>query len=112
MLFSILISAGLLTSGLCTGSVESVADTLHGVTVTADKGVVVSRRDTLSASNSYSVSDILLQSSAIHVGDNGGYAGLKTVSLRGLGSAHTSVYVDGVRVGNVIVADNTYLEIV
>lgn len=101
MLFSILISAGLLTSGLCTGSVESVADTLHGVTITADKGVVVSRRDTLSASNSFSVSDILLQSSAIHVGDNGGYAGLKTVSLRGLGSAHTSVYVDGVRVGNV-----------
>ena len=100
MLFTILISAGLLSQGLYSGSLEPVADTLHSVTVTADKGVVVSRRDTLSASGSFTVSDILLQSPGLHVGDNGGYAGLKTVNLRGMGSAHTSVYVDGVKVGN------------
>ncbi len=100
MLFSILISASLLSSGLHSGFVEPVMDTLHCVTVTADKGVVVSRKDTLSASNSFTVSDILQQSPGIHLGDNGGYAGLKTVSLRGLGSAHTAVYVDGVKVGN------------
>ena len=100
MLLSILVSAGLLSSGLHSGSVEPVADTLHSVTLTADKGVVVSRKDTLFAFSSFSVSDILQQSPGLHVGDNGGYAGLKTVSLRGMGSAHTSVYVDGVKVGN------------
>lgn len=35
------------------------------------------------------------------LGDNGGLAGLKTVSLRGMGSPHTAVYIDGVKVGNV-----------
>ena len=100
MLLSILVSAGLLSSGLHLGSLQPVADTLHSVTLTADKGVVVSRKDTLSTSGSFSVSDILQQSPGLHVGDNGGYAGLKTVSLRGMGSAHTSVYVDGVKVGN------------
>ena len=101
MLLSILVSAGLLSSGLPHGSLEPVTDTLHSVTVTVDKGVVISRKDTLSAANSFSVSDVLLRSPGLHVGDNGGYAGLKTVSLRGMGSAHTSVYLDGVRVGNV-----------
>ncbi len=101
MLTSILISAGLLISGLPSGSYEPVIDTLHAVTVTADKGVTVSRKDTLKVGNPISVSDVLLQSPGLHVGDNGGLAGLKTVSLRGLGSAHTSVYIDGVKVGNV-----------
>ena len=101
MLLSILVSAGLLSSGLHSGSLQPVSDTLHSVTLTADKGVVVSRKDTLSTSGSFSVSDILQQSPGLHIGDNGGYAGLKTVSLRGMGSAHTSVYVDGVKVGNV-----------
>lgn len=88
-------------SGLPSGSDEPVLDTLHAVTVTADKGVTVSRSDTLRVTNSFAASDILLQSPSFHVGDNGGAAGLKTVSLRGLGSAHTAVYIDGVRVGNV-----------
>ncbi len=101
MLLSVLISAGLLSSGLHLCSVEPVSDTLNSVTVTADKGVVVSRKDTLSVSDPFSVSDILRQSPGIHIGDNGGYSGLKTVSLRGLGSAHTYIYIDGVRVGNV-----------
>ena len=57
--------------------------------------------DTLSIGNSCSVSDALLLSSGFHVGDNGGLAGLKSLSLRGMGSAHTAVYLDGLRVGNV-----------
>ena len=101
MLSTILLSAGLLVSDLPAGFEEPVLDSLHAVTVTADKGLTVSRTDTLKVGNSFSVSDILLQSSGFHVGDNGGSAGLKTVSLRGLGSAHTAVYVDGLRVGNV-----------
>ena len=101
MLSSILLSAVLLVAGLPSGSLEPVHDTLHAVTVTADKGVTISRADTLHVGNSSSVSEVLLQGSGFHVGDNGGAAGLKTVSLRGLGSAHTSIYLDGVRVGNV-----------
>lgn len=101
MLYSILLSAGLLSSGLLTGIEVPAVDSLQAVVITADRGVVVSRTDTLSISNSFIVSDVLLQSPGLHVGDNGGVAGLKTVSLRGMGSAHTTVYVDGVRVGNV-----------
>ena len=101
MLLSIIVSAGLLSSGLPSGSYEPATDTLDSVMITVDKGVVISRKDTLSASNSFSLSDILQKSPSLHVGDNGGYAGLKTVSLRGMGSAHTAVYLDGVRVGNV-----------
>ena len=91
----------LVASLLSAGFSQPVADTLDSVTVTADKGVVVSKKDTLSVSNSFSISDVLQQSPGLYLGDNGGYAGLKTVSLRGMGSAHTSVYIDGVRVGNV-----------
>lgn len=107
MLFSIL-SAGLISLGLSAagslGSAEPMpapVDSLDAATVTADKGVIVSRVDMLSADNALTVSDVLNLSSGLHVGDNGGLSGLKSVSLRGLGSAHTSIYVDGVRVGNV-----------
>ena len=101
MFSTLILSAGLLLSGLPSGSYEPVSDTLHAVSVTADKGVVVSRIDTLSVTNSFTSSDVLLQSAGLHVGDNGGAAGLKTVSLRGFGSAHTAIYLDGVRIGNV-----------
>ena len=101
MLTTILLSAGLLSCGLPSGLEEPVLDSLHAVTITADKGLTVSRKDTLDVGNVHSISEILLKSSAVHVGDNGGYAGLKTVSLRGFGSAHTAIYVDGLRVGNV-----------
>lgn len=101
MLLSLILSAGLLFEVPSAGTEIPVSDSLHAVTVTADKGVVVSRRDTLSLNHSFSVSDILQHSTSLHVGDNGGAAGLKTVSLRGMGSAHTAIYVDGVRVGNV-----------
>ena len=101
MLTTILLSAGLLSCGLPCGLEEPVLDSLHAVTITADKGLTVSRKDTLDVGNVHSVSEILLKSSAVHVGDNGGHAGLKTVSLRGFGSAHTAIYVDGLRVGNV-----------
>ena len=93
--------AGLMMFGLHPGYEEPALDTLSAVTVTAEKGVTVSRMDTLAVTNPFSVSDVLIQSPGFYVGDNGGSAGLKTVSLRGFGSAHTAIYVDGVRVGNV-----------
>ena len=93
--------AGLLSAGLSGGIDEPSVDTLQVAVVTADKGVVVSRADTLRSAGSFTVSEVLQKSPSLHVGDNGGLAGLKTVSLRGMGSAHTAVYIDGVRVGNV-----------
>ena len=80
--------------GLPVGTDVPVTDSLHAVTVTADRGVVVSRTDTLSVSDRFSISDVINSNPSLHLGDNGGYAGLKTVSLRGMGSAHTSVYID------------------
>ena len=100
MLFSIL-SAGLISLGLSAEPMMEPADSLSAATVTADKGVIVSRVDHLATEHARTISDVLNLSSGLHVGDNGGLSGLKTVSLRGLGSAHTSIYVDGVRVGNV-----------
>lgn len=100
MLFSILLSAGLTFSGLTPDPYGPVLDSLDAVTVTAEKGVTVSRTDTVSVRNSISLAQTLQQGSSFHVSDNGGASGLKTVSLRGMGSAHTAVYVDGVRVGN------------
>ena len=80
---------------------EQPSDTLHAVTVTADKGVVISRTDTLHITNTSDITGELHQVPGLQLGDYGGFAGLKTVSLRGMGSPHTAVYVDGVRVGNV-----------
>ena len=82
-------------------SAEQPSDTLHAVTVTADKGVVISRTDTLHITNTFDITGELHQVPGLQLGDYGGFAGLKTVSLRGMGSPHTAVYVDGVRVGNV-----------
>lgn len=101
MLLSFFLLAGLSGADLPSGFSEPIIDSLHAVTVTADRGVVVSRADTLDIGSSISITDVLHQSTSLYVGDNGGHAGLKTVSLRGLGSAHTSVYIDGVKVGNV-----------
>ena len=82
-------------------SAEQPSDTLHAVTVTADKGVVISRTDTLHITNTFDITGELHQVPGLQLGDYGGFAGLKTVSLRGMGSPHTAVYVDGVRVSNV-----------
>lgn len=101
MLLSLLISAGLLLADRSADFAEQPSDTLHAVTVTADKGVVISRTDTIHIQNTFDVSGALHQVPGLQLGDYGGYAGLKTLSLRGMGSPHTAIYVDGVRVGNV-----------
>ena len=92
MLFSLFAAAALLAAQ---------PDTLQAVTVVADRGVVVSRTDTVLIQSGMDVSGALLQLPGLTVGDYGGAAGLKSVSLRGFGSAHTAIYLDGVRVGNV-----------
>lgn len=93
MLFSLLVAAGL--------SLSPAADTLQAVTVVADRGVVVSRTDTVFVQSHQDVSATLQYFPGLYVGDYGGLSGLKSASLRGLGSAHTAIYVDGIRMGNV-----------
>ena len=91
--YTILLVAGLL-------SVDA-PDTLQTAVVVADKGMIVSKSDTVRISNQTNITEALSSIPALYVGDMGGAAGLKTVNLRGLGSSHTAVYVDGVRISNV-----------
>ena len=92
LLFSLLLAAGLL--------VAETPDTLQAVTIVADKGVVVSRTDTLTLHADGTAAQALLRVPGLSISDYGGLAGLKSVSLRGLGTAHTDIYLDGVRVSN------------
>lgn len=94
MLLSTVLSAALLLGA-------ETLDTLQGVTVVADRGVVVSRTDTIRVQSNSSIEDLIYSLPGLGLGDYGGAAGLKSVSLRGLGSAQTAIYIDGVRVGNV-----------
>ena len=91
-LTSLLFAAGLL--------VAETPDTLQAVTIVADKGVVVSRTDTLVLRTGGTAAETLLRIPGLGLSDYGGLAGLKSISLRGLGSAHTDIYLDGVRVSN------------
>lgn len=92
MLFSFLTAAVLMAAQ---------PDTLQAVTVVADRGVVVSRTDTVKINSTLNVATTLQTLPGLYVGDYGGFSGLKSASLRGFGSSHTAIYVDGVRVGNV-----------
>lgn len=87
----------LLVTGLLAAD---VSDTLMTAVVVADKGMVVSHTDTVLISNQVNVTEALSSIPALYVGDMGGPAGLKTVNLRGLGSTHTAIYFDGVRVND------------
>ena len=78
-----------------------VQDTLVSSAIIAERKVIVSRKDTIMNSPGLDVVELLREAPGLYVGDCGGLASLKTVSFRGLGSAHTSVFLDGVRVGNV-----------
>lgn len=82
-------------------SAAAKTDTIPTAVAIADRGLVVTKTDTIRVEQGETVSDALRRNAGLFIGDNGGAAGLKTVSIRGLGSAHTSIYVDGVRVGNV-----------
>lgn len=94
MLFSILLLAGL-------NPIPNVDNVLDEVIVSAEKGVIVNRQDTLSTDGVLSITDLLLKSPSLQISDYGGAAGLKNVSLRGFGSAHTTIYIDGIRMTNV-----------
>lgn len=50
--------------------------------------------------NSFSVADALRYFSGVQLKNYGGVGGLKTVNVRSLGSNHTTVFYDGVQMGN------------
>ena len=79
-----------------------ITDTLEVSTVIAEKGFTVSREDTVSLKGLLRTEDALMKIPGLLVNDMGGPGGLKTVSLRGLGSAQTAIFIDGVRVGNLM----------
>lgn len=92
MLYSILLLAVGLNPTQNVGHEENV---LEEVVVSAEKGIIVNRQDTLSTDGVLSITDLLLKSPSLQISDYGGAAGLKNVSLRGFGSAHTTIYIDG-----------------
>ncbi|QDO93983.1 TonB-dependent receptor [Formosa sediminum] len=56
--------------------------------------------ETLTQLNSLSVADAIRFFSGVQLKDYGGVGGLKTVNIRSMGSQHTAVFYDGVRLGN------------
>jgi outer membrane cobalamin receptor len=54
----------------------------------------------LEALNTFSVADAIRYFSGVQLKDYGGVGGLKTVDIRSMGSNHTAVFYDGVRVVN------------
>ncbi|MBQ3207763.1 MAG: Plug domain-containing protein [Bacteroidales bacterium] len=77
-------------------------DTIRTSVITAEKGITVSRRDTVELDGNQRIEDAMLKIPGLSVNDNGGFSALKTVSLRGLGSSQTDIYIDGIKVGNLM----------
>ena len=80
-------------------AVTQVADSIDAVTITAEKGMVVSMTDTIRISGG-DISEALQILPSLYVNDYGGLSGLRSVSMRGLGSTHTAIFIDGIRVNN------------
>ena len=91
-----LLTAILLAASL---SMPEAADSIEAVTITAEKGMVVSMSDTLALAGG-DISDELQGLPGLFVNDYGGISALRSVSMHGLGSAHTAIFIDGVRVNN------------
>ena len=81
---------------------HEITDTLNYSTVIAERGFIVSRKDSVILDGNLRAEEALTKIPGLLVNDNGGVSGLKTISLRGLGSAQTAIYIDGVRVGNLM----------
>ncbi|MGV4414490.1 TonB-dependent receptor [Chryseobacterium sp. T1] len=56
--------------------------------------------ETLERLNSQNVADALRYFSGIQIKDYGGFAGLKTINIRSMGTQHVGVFYDGIQLGN------------
>lgn len=92
--------AAALTAAVSAHARHVAADTLEVAVVTAERGMIVSRTDSVSLNGLTDAGAALNNIPGLTVTDMGGQAGLKTVSLRGMGTSHTAIYIDGIRIGN------------
>ena len=97
---ALLMGAPATNPGPGTAAIPASPDTLRTAIVSAERGISVSRSDTLKSSASQTIGELILQSPGLVLADYGGAAGVKTVNLRGLGSPHTSIRIDGIKVMN------------
>ena len=81
------------------------ADTLSASVVSSGRHGSLSVRTftswQVSSMPSATVPDLLRHMAGVQIRDYGGLGGLKTVNVRSLGSQHTGVFIDGVRISNV-----------
>lgn len=99
-------------SGYAQEQKDSIADKVHqldAVTVTARRmpakitsttSVQVFRKEDLKNLGLQNIGDAVKRFAGTNVRDYGGIGGLKTVSVRNLGAAHTAVSYDGVAISN------------
>ncbi|MHA7943359.1 TonB-dependent receptor [Formosa sp. 3Alg 14/1] len=108
----------LITSVTCLCSVSVYAQEQDSVAATSLKEVVLKYNitqhkkhvspapvqtldgETLTRLNSLNVADAIRFFSGVQLKDYGGVGGIKTVNIRSMGSQHTGVFYDGVKLGN------------
>ena len=79
--------------------VQVISDAVQKTAVSVQPLQLLTKKELLLL-NAQSVADALKQFSGILVKDYGGIGGLKTVSVRSLGAAHTAVMYDGILLSN------------
>ena len=82
-----------------------VVDTIGQASVTAVRNEVIVPRQSMSGSelqalSTSTVADALKFFSGVQIKDYGGLGGQKTINVRSLGTQHTGVYIDGIRITN------------
>lgn len=95
-------------TSLAAAGQDLAADTalvLDNVTVTANRHaeIIPSERldgTRLKSLSALSVADAIRHFSGVQIKDFGGVGGIKTINIRSMGSHHTSVYMDGIQLGN------------
>lgn len=81
-------------------SMTQLSDTLQNASIIAEKGYTVSRTDTVAIRSEIGLAEFLSSIPTLGINDNGGSAGLKSINFRGMGSAFTNIYVDGIKLNN------------
>lgn len=100
-----LLKGALVIAVALTANVGSDVDTLDCSVVTASRlsGYVPNQRldgEQLEKLSTTTVADALKYFAGVQIKDYGGLGGQKTVNVRSLGTQHTGVYLDGVRITN------------
>ncbi|WP_256012454.1 TonB-dependent receptor plug domain-containing protein [Desertivirga xinjiangensis] len=106
--FKILILTAIISVSNYSGSYAQLIDTLKEVEVIGNRIAIdttlnpaqILTAKQLQRTNSFSVADAVRHFSGVQLKDYGGVGGLKTINVRSLGSLHTSVFYDGLELGN------------